>query len=81
MLEQSTEAFLANDLTGARRLAWRLDDQSVADALMRPLCVIVLRELVNQVVQMALSADQKAMQAFVLKRLNESFCARESMSC
>ncbi len=77
MPEQPAEPFLAGDFAAARRFAWRPYNQSVSDALMWPLGVIVLGELVAEAIQMTLTADQKVKQAFVLKRLDETSCDRE----
>jgi hypothetical protein len=71
--EQPSEPFAAQDRSVPwNRLLW-FGDESVADALVRPLLVIVVDEFVDYVADMAFAKKNHLVQAFTLYGPDERF--------
>ncbi len=72
-LEQPAEPFAAQDRSVPwNRLLW-FGDESVADALVRPLLVIVVDEFVDYVADMAFAKKNHLVQTFTLYGPDEGF--------
>ncbi len=79
MLKHAAELRFADDLGGLslrRRCAAGRDRRPVVDPLMRALCVVVVDELGDEIVEVALAEDHEVVEALVLDRLNDTFDVR-----
>ena len=79
--EQPAEPFAAQDRSVPwNRLLW-FGDESVADALVRPLLVVVVDEFVDYVADMAFAKKNHLVQTFTLYGPDEGFSISVCLRC
>lgn len=77
VLEHATEFGFAADRTISRRSIASAAWCDIADALMRPLRVVVVDEFTDEIIEMALADDNEVIQALVLARASGFSCTEK----